>query len=241
MRGGGADAARELVVRCAGQGEPARFVGLGELPTELPPEEDGYWADRCLDGGWLAAFLTDPASEVHRRGVTVIGARIAGGLDLEGAELPGWLRLLGCQFGDEMVDLAEVRARSVGLGRSSCGKLRADGIRLAGDLYLDDGFTSLGAAWVPDAVIGGSLVCSGGRFLGRKGPALWLAGISPAQRGADQLTAVDRAVPGPGASGCCPSRNASGLHSSCSTSSRLRISESSQARAPAGRTGAHGS
>ena len=106
------DAMRE---RCR-RGEWAELGPLPDGDDDLPDYDDeDFWRGRTIDGAWLADFVTSAQSHVHHRGVLVRGARIVGGLDLEGAELSRRLALVRCQLGAHAVDLRGGRARRVDL------------------------------------------------------------------------------------------------------------------------------
>ena len=106
------DAMRE---RCR-RGEWAELGPLPDGDDDLPDYDDeDFWRGRTIDGAWLADFVTSAQSHVHHRGVLVRGARIVGGLDLEGAQLSRRLALVRCQLGAHAVDLRGGRARRVDL------------------------------------------------------------------------------------------------------------------------------
>ena len=85
--------------------------------------------------------------------VRLPGAAITGQLNCRGAELTG-----RDQDGDALV---------------------ADGIKVGGDVVLDEGFTAVGAVWLPGADITGQLNCRGARLTGqnRYGKALDASGM----------------------------------------------------------------
>jgi hypothetical protein len=160
-----ADGAHETIRRTAANGEPAWFVSPDKLPEELPTDDDdGFWFEHRVDARWLADFLTDPGSLIHRRGVTIVGARISGVLDLEGAEVRCALALIGCHLGDGEFNLTEAQTRSLTLTRSRCAGLRADGAEIVGDLVLNDRFEASSEVRLPGATIAGNLICSGARL-----------------------------------------------------------------------------
>lgn len=140
--------------------------GDGDGDDELPDYDDeDFWRGHTIDGAWLAAFLTSADSDVHRRGVLVCGARIAGGLDLEGADLPRRLALIRCQLGPHPLDLQGSRTRLVDLSGLRCSELRGAGLEVGGTLVLGHGFRADGPVTLTRATIDGDLVGDGGRFL----------------------------------------------------------------------------
>ncbi|GAA1785211.1 hypothetical protein [Actinomadura chokoriensis] len=129
-----------------------RFGELGEAERRLvEAAATGAWADvragaqadRVVRADLLAELLTgERAPEGRRpRAVKLRGARIAGALDLEAAELACPLLLDGCGF-DTAIVLSEASAPSVRLPGCRAPALIADQLRTTGNLELDRGFTA---------------------------------------------------------------------------------------------------
>ncbi|HSJ20307.1 MAG TPA: hypothetical protein VK964_07015 [Nocardioidaceae bacterium] len=174
----GDDGVEDEIRRCAAIGDVATFRPAGAGGTAgasgplAPYEDEDAWRDRTVDGVWLARFLTDPGSEIHGRGVAIVGARIVGGVDLDGAQLRGALKLIDCHLGDHPVVLVEATARSVALTGSVCGGVRADGLQTLGAVLLDGGFVANGVVELRGTTVGGSVVCRNGTFTDPDGLAL---------------------------------------------------------------------
>ena len=124
----------EVIVQAAAKGTIASF---GEPPDELPDYDDEYWTDRTVDGEWLAEFLTATASVIHHRGVCLLGLRIEGGLDLQGAAI-GILDLRWCQLGPCDIGLAESRIRALRIVRSRCTEVNLDDAEVAGSVLVQE-------------------------------------------------------------------------------------------------------
>ena len=132
------------------------------------PENAAKWvAGRVIRSGllrWLcsqaqAARLVAPA------GVRVTGARIEGRLDLLFVRVPFALALLECAIPNGL-DLVNAHLPGLFLGGSHTGTIRADGLNVAGDLFLRDGFHASGELRLLGARVGGNLDCFGGVFEG---------------------------------------------------------------------------
>jgi hypothetical protein len=158
-------AARDTVVDCARRGQSAVFAGFASV-AELPDyDDDAAWDGKTIDGDWLADFLADPGAVFHRRGVSIVGARILGGLDLECAELEHRINLVSCQLGRESVNLHDARTRTVRLSNVRCGGV--DGLRIAvGGSLLFRGLDSAGPVQLVGAHVDGTLSCQGATLRG---------------------------------------------------------------------------
>jgi hypothetical protein len=179
-RNGEHDAAHELVRDALRRGVTAAFAPPGEGTTtdephgdDLPPyDDDQAWAGRTVDGAWLAELLCG-GDEVRApgRGVAVRGARIVGGLPLDGAELPFRLDLAGCQLGDRRVLLRDARTRTVRLAGVRCGGIEADRAHVGGALLLQRAGVH-GPVRLVDARVDASVECDGATLDAPGGTAL---------------------------------------------------------------------
>lgn len=151
--------AHETIVAAVRKGVAAD-LGDGSEGGPPPYDDEGAWEGRTVDGAWLAALLAGGDADAHWRSVGLRGARILGGLDLEGAELPFRLDLTACQLGEHPVVLRDARLRTVQLAGVACGGIEADRVKVDGALLLPR-TTVAGALRLTDARIDGSIVASG--------------------------------------------------------------------------------
>jgi hypothetical protein len=153
-------AARDAVVDCARRGDSAVFAGFasaGELPAY---DDEAAWQGKTIDGDWLADFLADPGAVFHRRGVSIVGARIVGGLDLECAQLEHRVNLVSCQLGTEAINLHDAGTRTFRLSNVRCGGVDAMRVVVSGSL-LFRGLESTGPVDLVGAHVDGTLSCQG--------------------------------------------------------------------------------
>jgi hypothetical protein len=164
--------AEERLIAAAADGEEADLrPDKGLWP---PVSRGSRWGEeRTVRADVIYALCLGlrPEWPVHAKGVRLRGARIAGGLDFEHANLVCPLELVGCYL-PEGVDLEYATAPSLTLSGSLVTGLRAEGLTVTGCLSLDKGFTAQGRAQLLGAKIGGQLICSGGHFSNPKGKAL---------------------------------------------------------------------
>ncbi|HKR49354.1 MAG TPA: hypothetical protein VJT72_07190 [Pseudonocardiaceae bacterium] len=109
-------------------------------------------------------------------GVRIHGARITGTLDLTHVPAAVGIELRGCYF-ERAVYLTSARLPWLTLSASHLPALDGDGLRVAGDVLLCDGFTATGqgadgAVRLLGAHISGQLNLNGARLTNDAGPAL---------------------------------------------------------------------
>jgi hypothetical protein len=143
----------------------ARAGEEAALGTEVPDqgtEANGVRAS-------LVRFLVlggDDDTPVHEKGVHIEGAFIDGNLDLDGGQLVGNLALGKCNLAGT-INLRGAQTRTVNLEGSRCGGIVADGVNIAGNLFLRMAFRATGPVRLLGATVAGSINCAGGRFEGR--------------------------------------------------------------------------
>lgn len=105
----------------------------------------------------------DDASPVHEQGVWLVGAWIEGVLTLDFCTLPGPLQLWHCHL--DQLDAREAQLPRLDLqGSWVAAGINADGIRVAGSVFMRNGFSATGGVRLLGAEIGGDLDCNNGRF-----------------------------------------------------------------------------
>jgi hypothetical protein len=132
--------------------------------------------DECdLDGAAVpAALLASLLTEPPPPGAPVLrlrGAELTGVLRLTGATVAVPVELRDCGFA-HVPDLRTASFVLLALTGCRVPGVAADGIRVAADLLLDDGFTAHGRVHLTDAHVGGSLRLSGARLRGHAGRTL---------------------------------------------------------------------
>lgn len=110
---------------------------------------------RVLSAAFLESLLTTPGGKVHRHGVRIAGAIIAGPLDLVNAEVPYDTHLVACRFTDA-VDLSDARFQgNLDFADSSFETLWAPGLQTGRSLMLSNAVFRGGASFVGAAIGGG--------------------------------------------------------------------------------------
>lgn len=169
--------------------------GARHAEDDDPTDGEGWGPDRQVRAEVLAALLcgaveVEPGQAAQ---VCLVGARVAGKLDLPGVTLKHRLRLSKCYVGDG-IDLSEATTRTLALrdcyvgairlyratingslhfeGVHLDGKgdpaLRAEGLTVTADMFCNDGFKAVGQVNLTSASIGGQLTLRGA-FLDGKG------------------------------------------------------------------------
>lgn len=100
---------------------------------------------------------------VAETGVQLVGAWVSGRLNLNWATAQAPVRLSGCCFAEEITALQASLPR-LALDGSALPGLNAQGVQVAGDVSLNNGFQASGTVSLSGARIGGQLSCSAGKF-----------------------------------------------------------------------------
>lgn len=160
----------QLIAACkAGE---ACTPGDGTCPPESPKKLSKRAQDLQIRAEVLRYLILGGCAfcTVDRTGVTLVGARITGPLDLSHLALPGGLRLTHCRF-DHLIAMEQTRAAVIDLSDSHLAGVRAPGLALDGSLYLRN-ITSTQTIRLANGEIGGQLACTGARFEVTQGKAL---------------------------------------------------------------------
>jgi len=121
------------LMRAAAAGEMLDLRS-GDAFTDSP-ENAGLWdAARTVRGEFLS-WLCGALEYVYPRGVSVVGARVDGPVNLDSVRMEMPLSLKRCRLDD--VILLDARVKSVSLEGSICGELVADGLTCYGDFVMD--------------------------------------------------------------------------------------------------------
>jgi len=156
--------AEEKLLRECKTGEPTI---LGTSAPDKPTDATQIRAEllRYLILGGCKDYRPDEI------GVRVFGAYITDTLDLSYGTAKGITELRWCQFSSRF-NAFDTRLVRLDLSGSCLRDLIAEGARVAGNVFLDDGFFARGAVSLSGAEIGGQLACVGGRFENTGGIAL---------------------------------------------------------------------
>jgi hypothetical protein len=121
-----------------------------------------------------ALAMVDPG------GIRVLGARIAGGLNLSYVHVPFALVLNHCSI-PERINLHSAKLEQLDLNGSYTGEIDGEGLTVDGELFLGYGFHAAGEVILQDANINGYIDCGAGHFSSSKiEPQVWGAGLNKA-------------------------------------------------------------
>ena len=135
------------------------------------------WNNPSLRASLLIWLCTDKkaSSFLTHRGISVIGAKIDGCLDLRYIDLDVPLIFKRCYF-TEGIRLDQAKVKLLNLSgsyvASSGDAIVAQGAEIKGAVFLTDGFQAQGQVSLPRATIGGIFVCRKGIFENPKGNAI---------------------------------------------------------------------
>ncbi|MFD8395941.1 hypothetical protein ACFV2N_43815 [Streptomyces sp. NPDC059680] len=148
-------AAEQQLVAAATCGQAADLQGSDALDN--PGRGTSWGPERMIRAELVTQLLTDSDA---RTPLGLLGARITGPLDLEGATLGRWLLLPDCWM-DDPVTLAHATAPLIRMTGCHLPGLDAEDLQVDSDLTLDQGFTVSGQVKVARARIGGVLSLDG--------------------------------------------------------------------------------
>jgi hypothetical protein len=106
-----------------------------------------------------------------RQGRPALQPRITGRLDFDFTTLDQPLDLTGCRI-EQPLSLRNTSLKALYLQGSHTSRIDADNLRVAGNIFLRNGFTAKGEVWLSGAEIGGNVECDGGSFENPDGDAL---------------------------------------------------------------------
>ncbi|TFE69349.1 hypothetical protein A7Q09_05510 [Methylacidiphilum sp. Yel] len=169
--------AERKLLQCVEQGKEADFSSADA--SENDPQQWSRWGpERMIRGRLLCWLCTDRtvARYVSPKGICVRGAKIAGSIECEGAEVLYPLALRHFALPEGII-LTRARAKTMDFSGSYVRGLWANWTVLEGDLVLS-GATYLGELQLRSATIRGDLNCSGARFENPSGYILLAPGAS---------------------------------------------------------------
>ena len=164
--------AEEKLFRMVADGEEADCSqGAGD---EADPAKAADWkTGRVIRSDRLRWLCTDPAASelVSSRGISILGARIDGVLNLQWARITYPLQMRRCAFTEKLV-LERSHLRSLNLQATFVKDLAAAGLTVDESVTMSDGFKAEGKVEIMNATIGGNFECHAGQFFGDEGIAL---------------------------------------------------------------------
>ncbi len=154
----------------------AQFAAAGTSSIVSDPSNDPAHAEQWPASRQIRASLIrwlcvnhEALALIDPKGIRVIGARIAGGLDLSLVNVPIPIVLDRCVFTD-VIDLTGAELPYLELDGSYVGEVHASGLVVRNNLRMGRGFRALGTVFLDHAKIGLDLDCGGGKFYYAKNP-----------------------------------------------------------------------
>jgi len=143
-----------------------------------PLGADKWGEDRVLNADRINWLCTDAQASrlVPYWGIQVCGARIDGKLDLQFAKISFPLVFEKCAVYKD-INLSGARIFGLYLSGTYTCSIIADGLKVDGNLYLNNGFKANGTVHLSGATIGGDLNCDKGKFINPKGYSIKADGI----------------------------------------------------------------
>ena len=169
-------AAEQEMLRAAVKGEFANCT-FGDQDTD--PANAANWDDkRVIRADRLVWLCTDAqaASRVTHRGIHVEGARVESEVDLDFAQIPFRLCFHACRF-EAPICMRNAQIPALNLNGTHTGPISAEGLKVAGAVFLRNGFKADGEVRLLGATIGGDLDCTNGQFTNPDGYALNADGL----------------------------------------------------------------
>ncbi len=152
-----------------------RYAARGELCDIGPDRPEMATPKNRIRAGFIRflALGGDDDKPVHENGIWLVGAWIDGVLDIDFCTLPVPLQLRRCHL--ERLDAREAQLPRLALSGTWVAEgINADGIRVAGSIFLNDQFKANGSVRLLGAQMGGNLECNYGNFEDKEGIALSL-------------------------------------------------------------------
>ena len=149
--------AEKNLFRKIAAGEVADYSSSNQDEND-PAHAEDWGENRVLQAeriAWLCANKKAREYITHR-GLHIRGARIEGVLDLEIVRFPYYCVLERCAITNEII-LRYAELSGLSLSGSFTGPIRADGMKVDGGVFLNNGFKAEGEVRLAGATIGGDL------------------------------------------------------------------------------------
>jgi len=140
-------------------------------PSNDPAHADEWPASRQIRAALIRWICVDYEARnlIDPEGIRVVGARIAGGLDLSLVNVPFPIVLRNCVF-SEIINLAGAEIADLELDGSHTLGIRASGLDVRNNLRMSKGFQSVGAVVLDHAKVGLDLDLGGAILRYAKSP-----------------------------------------------------------------------
>lgn len=134
---------------------------------------ESWPAERSLKSDRITWLCTDKEALglVMHKGIQIIGVRIDGELDLQFTKIAFPLVIMKCAILSG-IDLRHAEIRMISLYGTYVGQIKADSLKVDGDVLLFKGFKAVSGVRLVGATIGGQLGCDNGEFVNPNGYAL---------------------------------------------------------------------
>jgi sRNA-binding regulator protein Hfq len=155
------------------------WANYSEGEDKDKPEDANSWPERrTINANRIEWLCSDRQAKelVTDKGISVIGARIVGAVDLSFREIPFPLFFYRCVF-NENIYLMDSKMTFLFLNGSHTSSIQADGVRIEGSVVLGDGFKAEGTVSFQGAAIGGNFYCKNGEFINKGGFAIIADGM----------------------------------------------------------------
>lgn len=164
----------EHLIKCVAKGvpwEPPYGLCVSGVLDDDNPEHASQWHEsrtirteviRCLALGEIWPTQKEPWP-VHAKGIQIHHSRIIGTLDFEEANLGHSLYFEKCHI-DEIPNFIQAQTKHLSFQGTHLPGINACGVKVIGDVSLDDDFTANGLVDFDGAAIKGQFSCKNGRF-----------------------------------------------------------------------------
>jgi hypothetical protein len=135
-------------------------------PEYNEPANSGKWNTEHNVRAELIMWLCEDkkaAKRIHSKGIQVVGIKIFGRLNLRHTEIGFPLIFIKCDFKERIV-LLNADINTLHLSGSKTRGIHAHGLKVDGDIFLRNGFSSTDVVNLTSATIGGELDCRRGYF-----------------------------------------------------------------------------
>ncbi len=152
---------------------------MGEIAVISEQRPEQATEENTVRAGFLRFLLLggEYSTPLHECGVRLMGAWVAGELNLENTATASAICCVACTFTEPLILRRSKLQSGLFLMKSEVPGIQGDGFVTTGDVFLLDNFKATGEVRMLDAQIGGGFDCSNGQFDGKDGNALSADGV----------------------------------------------------------------